>query len=57
MMFGKNERKKGTFGVALAVGALAMVGAASITAKGKMLVKGAVDKMKGTLGVVKKEMN
>ena len=46
MIFGKSERKRGSMGAAVIVGALALVGAASITAKGKMLVKGTLDKAK-----------
>ena len=46
MMFGKSEKKRGSLSSILMVGALAVVGAASITNKGKRLVGGVVNKCK-----------
>lgn len=46
MMFGKSEKKRGTLSSVLMVGALAVVGAASITKKGKKLVNNFVNKCK-----------
>ena len=51
-MFGKSEKKSGTLSPVLMVGALAVVGVASITNKTKKLVTGFVDKCKA---VVKKK--
>lgn len=45
-MFGKSEKKRGSLSPLLMVGALAVVGAASITKKGKALIKGFVSKCK-----------
>ena len=52
MLFGKSEKKRGSLSSLLMVGALAVVGAASITNKGKKLVSGFVDKCKS---IVKKK--
>ena len=46
MMFGKSEKKKGSLSSVLMVGALAVVGVASITSKGKKLVNNLVSKCK-----------
>ena len=46
MMFGKSEKKRGSLSSVLMVGALAVVGVASITNKGKKLVKDFVNKCK-----------
>ena len=46
MMFGKSEKKKGSLSPVLMVGALAVVGVASITKKGKRLVNNFVSKCK-----------
>ena len=46
MMFGKSENKRGSLSSVLMVGALAVVGVASITNKGKKLVHDLVDKCK-----------
>ena len=47
MFFSKSEKKRSTVPMILAVGALAFVGAASITNKGKKMVRSVVDKCKG----------
>lgn len=52
MMFGKSEKKRGSLSSVLMVGALAVVGAASITNKGKKLVHDFVNKCKN---IVKKK--
>ena len=49
MMFGKSEKKRGSLSSLLMVGALAVVGVASITNKGKKLCRNFVDKCKGML--------
>ena len=46
MLFGKSERKKHTAPVILTVGALAAIGAISITRSGKQMVKNTVAKAK-----------
>ena len=46
MMFGKSEKKRGSLSSILMVGALAVVGVASITNKGKKLAHDLVDKCK-----------
>ena len=46
MLFGKSEKKKGSLSGVLMIGALAVVGVASITNKGKRLFRGMVDKCK-----------
>ena len=46
MLFGKSEKKRGSLSSVLMVGALAVVGVASITSKGKRLVSGLVSKCK-----------
>ncbi len=46
MLFGKSEKKRGSLSSVLMVGALAVVGAASITNKGKKMVRSFVDKCK-----------
>ena len=46
MFFGKSEKKRSSISGILMVGALAVVGVASITNKGKRLVRSAVDKCK-----------
>jgi hypothetical protein len=50
MFFGKSERKRSSAVPILVVGALALVGAVSITKKGKALVRGAASKLKGMMG-------
>ena len=50
MFFGKNERKKSSAVPIMIVGALALVGAVSITHKGKAIIKGATNKVKGMMG-------
>ena len=51
-MFGKSEKKRGSLSPVLMVGALAVVGVASITNKGKKLVSDFVSKCKS---IVKKK--
>lgn len=51
-MFMKSEKKRGSLSSVLMVGALAVVGVASITNKGKKLVSGFVNKCKS---IVKKK--
>ena len=46
MFFGKSEKKKSSTPVILMIGALAVVGVASITNKGKQLLHNMVDKCK-----------
>ncbi len=46
MFFGKSEKKRSSAPAILMIGALAVVGVASITNKGKRLITGAVDKCK-----------
>lgn len=46
MIFGKNEKKRSSVPGILMIGALAVVGAASITNKGKQMVSGLVTKCK-----------
>ena len=53
MFFGKTERKKHTAPVILTVGALAAIGAVSITRSGKQMLKNAKDKV---MGFFNKEM-
>ena len=51
-MFMKSDKKRGSLSSVLMVGALAVVGVASITNKGKKLVSGFVNKCKN---IVKKK--
>ena len=46
MFFSKSEKKRSTVPMILAVGALAFVGAASITNKGKRMMCSVIDKCK-----------
>lgn len=46
MIFGKNEKKRSSVPAILMIGALAVVGAAAITNKGKQVVMNTVDKCK-----------
>lgn len=46
MLFGKSEKKRGSLSSVLMVGALAVVGVASITSKGKKLMHDFVNKCK-----------
>ena len=46
MLFGKSDRKKHTAPVILTVGALAAIGAISITRSGKQMFKNTVNKAK-----------
>lgn len=46
MIFGKNEKKRSSVPAILMIGALAVVGAAAITNKGKRVVMNTVDKCK-----------
>ncbi len=50
MFFGKSERKKTSVVPILIVGALAFVGAVSLTKKGKTIVKNATSKVKRMMG-------
>ena len=50
MFFGKSDRKRHSALPVLVVGALALVGAVSITKKGKAVVRGATNKLKGMMG-------
>lgn len=50
MFFGKNERKRSSAIPILVVGALAFVGAVSITKKGKAVVRSATAKIKNMMG-------
>ncbi len=56
MILGKSEKKRGSFSSVLMIGALAVVGAASITNKGKKLVCDFVDKCKRIVNSKKDEM-
>ena len=49
MMFGKSEKKKSAAPFFLTIGALAVIGAASITNKGKRILNSAVSKMKSVM--------
>ena len=49
LIFGKTERKKTSAGLILAIGGLAMLGAAFMVRKGKSLLSTAVDKMKNMM--------
>lgn len=51
-MFSKNEKKKSNAPIFLTIGALAVVGAASITNKGKKMINSVCNKAKS---MVKKE--
>ena len=51
-MFGKSEKKRGSLSSLLMIGALAVVGAASITNKGKKLARDFVNKCRS---IVKKK--
>ncbi len=55
-MFGKSEKKRGSLSSVLMVGALAVVGVASITSKGKKLVSGFVSKCKNMVNKNKEEI-
>ena len=50
MFFGKSDRKRRSALPILVVGALALVGAVSITKKGKAIVRGASNKLKSMMG-------
>lgn len=50
MFFGKSERKKTSVLPILVVGALAFVGAVSLTKKGKAVVKNTAAKVKRMMG-------
>lgn len=50
MFFKKTERKKHSAACILAIGALAAIGALSITRRGKSMVRDAKNKMKNLLG-------
>ena len=50
MFFGKSERKRSSVLPILAVGALALVGAVSITKKGKAIIRGCASKVKNMMG-------
>ena len=50
MFFGKSERKRGSALPIIIVGALAVVGAVSITKKGKSVIKSAGTKIKHLMG-------
>jgi hypothetical protein len=50
MFFGKSERKKSSVLPIMIVGALALVGAVSVTHKGKSIIKGATSKVKSLMG-------
>ena len=52
MLFGKTEKKRTSATLILAVGGLAMIGAAGMVRKGKSLIDKATDKMKN---IVKKK--
>ena len=56
MIFGKSEKKRGSLSSVLMVGALAVVGVASITNKGKKLVSGFVSKCKNMVNKNKEEI-
>ena len=49
VIFGKTERKKTSAGIILAVGGLAMLGAAGMVRKGKCLLNNATDKIKNMI--------
>jgi hypothetical protein len=49
MLFGKTERKRTSATLILAVGGLAMIGAAGMVRKGKCLVEKATGKMKNIM--------
>lgn len=49
MMFGKNEKKKSMATVFLTIGALAMIGAVSITNKGKRVMCKMATKMRSMM--------
>ena len=49
MMFGKSEKKKSAAPFFLTIGALAVIGAASITNKGKRIFNSAMSKMKSVM--------
>ena len=49
MMFGKSEKKKSTAPLFLTIGALAVIGAASITSKGKRMMCTMMSKMKSMM--------
>ena len=50
MFFGNSERKRSSAVPVLLVGALALVGAISITKKGKAILRGCARKMKNIMG-------
>ena len=49
-MFGKGERKKSSAPIFLTIGALAVIGAASITNKGKRMIDAMCGKAKSIVG-------
>ena len=49
MMFGKSEKKKSTAPLFLTIGALAVIGAASITNKGKRMMSCMMSKMRSVM--------
>ena len=55
-MFGKCEKKRICLSHIIVIGALAVVGAASITKKGKSAINGFVDKCKNIVSNTKDEM-
>ena len=50
MLFGKCDKKRGTSYVMVLVGALAVIGAASITNKGRKMISSACCKVKSMVG-------
>ena len=56
MLFGKSEKKRSSAPAILMIGALAVVGAAAITNKGKQLISNTVDKCKSIVSKKKDDM-
>ena len=56
MMMGKSDKKRGSFSSVLMLGALAVVGAASIASKGKKLACDFVNKCKRIVSTKKEDM-
>ncbi|MBO5878924.1 MAG: hypothetical protein J6Q68_00015 [Clostridia bacterium] len=56
MLFGRSEKKRSSTPAILMIGALAVVGAASITNKGKQLISNTVDKCKSIVNKKKDDM-
>lgn len=56
MFLGKSEKKRSSAPAILMIGALAVVGAASITNKGKRMVSGVVNKCKNIVKKKKDDM-